>query len=279
MNPKTLFSFFPKWRTLARRALPFLLPATVFALWLYITGTTVTETNVNGETFETPLINPLFLPHPLTVLAGFGELWRDQLWLDFRISTITVLRGYVAGATIGFTTGAACGLSRNVESALAPTFNTLRQVPGLAWLPLLILWFGAGASGKTVLIGLAVFFPVFLNTLQAIRGVGHEYIEVGHIFGYGRLGLLRRIVLPAALPGIFVGLRYGAGVAWAVLVVAEMLGARRGLGFLLMRSQEMMHTNHLFVLIFLIGGVGFSLDYALRRVERHLLRWKRGFEG
>ncbi|MDR1817038.1 MAG: ABC transporter permease [Puniceicoccales bacterium] len=248
-------------------AAPFLVPAVLLAVWFLLTAGTK------------PAVNPLFLPPPATVLAGFGELWRDDLAGDFAASAITVLRGYICGVLVGLTTGAACGLSRLTERVLTPTLNTFRQVPGLAWLPLMILWFGAGTGGKTVLIGLAVFFPVFLNTLQGIRGVPAEYIEVGRVFGFGKLELLLRVVAPAALPGVFVGLRYGAGIAWAVLVVAEMLGARRGLGFLLMRSQELMHTHHLFALIFIIGGVGFSIDFGLRRLERHLLRWKRGFEG
>jgi sulfonate transport system permease protein len=152
-------------------------------------------------------------------------------------------------------------------------------VPPLAWLPLIILWIGAGDLAKTIIIGKSVFFPVFLNTLQAIRGTSREYIEVGHIFAYNRWRLLWRIVIPSALPGIFVGLRFGAGISWAVLIVAEMLGARRGLGFILMRSQELLHSDQLFVIITIIGFVGFVIDVGLRRLEKHLLRWKRGYEG
>ncbi|MDR2863941.1 MAG: ABC transporter permease, partial [Puniceicoccales bacterium] len=155
----------------------------------------------------------------------------------------------------------------------------IRQVPPMAWLPLIVLWIGAGDLAKTIIIGKAVFFPVFLNTLQGIRGTSREYIEVGHIFAYNRWRLLWRIVLPSALPSIFVGLRFGAGVSWAVLIMAEMLGARRGLGFILIRSQELMHSDQLFVIITIIGLVGFIIDVGLRRLEKHLLRWKRGYEG
>jgi sulfonate transport system permease protein len=90
---------------------------------------------------------------------------------------------------------------------------------------------------------------------------------------------LWRIVLPAALPSIFVGLRYGAGLAWAFMIFAEMLGARRGIGFVLMRAQELMHSDQLFVLIIIIGGIGFAIDAGLRGIEKYLLRWKRGYEG
>ncbi|EIP96714.1 ABC-type nitrate/sulfonate/bicarbonate transport system, permease component [Opitutaceae bacterium TAV1] len=226
------------------------------------------------------LVERIFLPTPASVGEAFLKLLlKDNLLGDFRISSITVLKGFSVGAIIGLATGMATGLSRTVEDLLGPLLNGIRQVPTLAWLPLIILWMGAGDLGKNVLIAKAVFFPVFLNTLQGIRGTPREYIEVGRIFAYGRLRLLRRIVLPAALPAIFVGLRFGAGISWAVLIVAEMLGARRGLGFLIMRAQELLHSDQLFVLIVLIGVVGFTIDVVLRRIEARLLRWKRGFEG
>lgn len=226
------------------------------------------------------LVERIFLPTPASVGEAFVKLLlKDNLLNDFQISAITVLKGFGVGAGIGLALGMATGLSRTVEDLLGPLLNAIRQVPTLAWLPLIILWMGAGDLGKNVLIAKAVFFPVFLNTLQGIRGTSREYIEVGQIFAYGRLRLLRRIVLPAALPGIFVGLRFGAGISWAVLIVAEMLGARRGLGFLIMRAQELLHSDQLFVLIIIIGIVGFSIDVGLRRIEARLLRWKRGFEG
>jgi sulfonate transport system permease protein len=226
------------------------------------------------------LVERIFLPAPASVGEAFVKLLvKDDLLNDFRISAATVLKGFGVGASIGLAVGMATGLSRTVEALLGPTLNAIRQVPTLAWLPLIILWMGAGDLGKNVLIAKAVFFPVFLNTLQGIRGTPREYIEVGRIFACGRLRLLRRIVLPSALPGIFVGLRFGAGISWAVLIVAEMLGARRGLGFLIMRAQELLHSDQLFVLIIIIGVVGFAIDVGLRRVEARLLRWKRGFEG
>ena len=179
----------------------------------------------------------------------------------------------------GLLIGIATGLSKTVERLLGPTLNSIRQVPPLAWLPLVILWVGIGSLAKAVIIGKTVFFPVFLNTLQGIRGVAKEYIEVARVFEYGKVRLLQKVILPAALPSIFVGLRYGAGLAWAFVIAAEMVGGRFGLGYLLMRSQELLLTDQLFVVIVIIGAVGFAVDVSLRRVETNLLRWKRGFEG
>jgi sulfonate transport system permease protein len=225
-------------------------------------------------------VKPLFLPSPQEVVASFYDMLVNQgLLTDFQVSATAVLQGFFLGGLLGLFTGIAAGLSKNVERFLGPTLNSLRQVPTLAWLPLIVLWIGAGTFAKSVVIGKTVFFPVFLNTLQGIRGVSKEYVEVARIFEYNRSLLLRKVILPAALPSIFVGVRYGAGLAWAFVIAAEMLGGRYGLGYLLMRSQELLLTGQLFVVIIVIGTVGFGVDIGLRRVESSLLRWKKGFEG
>jgi sulfonate transport system permease protein len=225
-------------------------------------------------------VKPIFLPSPWSVIWTFWDLlFHDRLLADFETSAVVVLEGFSLGTVVGLGTGIATGLSKTVEKILGPTLNSIRQVPPLAWLPLIILWVGAGNVGKVVVVSKVVFFPVFLNTLQGIRGVSKEYIEVGRIFGYTPAQLTRRIILPAALPSIFVGVRYGAGMAWAMLIAAEMLSGQYGLGFLLARAQELLLTKQLFVVIVIIGLVGFAVDYALRMLEARLLRWKQGFEG
>jgi sulfonate transport system permease protein len=225
-------------------------------------------------------IDPLFLPTPLSVVKAFYELLvKDRLLLDLRVSGLTVLEGFSIGAGLGLLAGVAAGLSSTFEKLIGSLLNSIRQVPPLAFLPLIILWAGAGNTGKIVVISKAVFFPVFMNTLQGIRSVAREYIEVGKVFEYPPVRLLQKVILPAALPSIFVGVRYGAGLAWAMIIAAEMLGGRRGLGYLLTRANELLLTDQLFLVIFLIGLIGFAVDIGLRRLERRLLRWKRGFEG
>jgi sulfonate transport system permease protein len=203
----------------------------------------------------------------------------QDMFTDFRFSAQEVLEGFLMGAAGGLLVGIASGLSKTVERFLGPTLNSVRQVPPLAWLPLIVLWIGMGTFAKSLMIGKAVFFPVFLNTLQGIRGVSKDYIEVGRVFEYNRALLLRKVILPAALPSIFIGLRYGAGLAWAFVIAADMLGGRYGLGYLLLRSQEMLLTSQVFVVIVVIGAVGFAVDAGLRRLESGLLRWRKGFEG
>jgi sulfonate transport system permease protein len=225
-------------------------------------------------------VKPIFLPSPWSVVTAFKEMLVEEgLLTDFRVSAVIVIEGFSIGAGFGLLAGVGAGLSKTVEKLLGPMLNSIRQVPPLAWLPLIVLWVGIGPLAKGVMIGKAVFFPVFLNTLQGIRGVSKDYVEVARIFEYNQLTLLRKVVIPAALPSIFVGLRYGAGLAWAVVIAAEMLSGKLGLGYLLMRSQELLLTQQLFVIIVIIGGVGFSVDVVLRRVESNLLRWKKGFEG
>jgi sulfonate transport system permease protein len=140
---------------------------------------------------------------------------------------------------------------------------------------LIILWVGIGDVGKLVVIAKSVFFPVFLNTLQGIRSVSKEYIEVAQVYEFTRFQLLQRVVFPAALPTIFVGVRFGAGLAWAMIVAAEMLSGRHGLGFLLQQAQDLMMTEQVFVVIIVIGVVGYLVDVLLKEAERHLLKWKK----
>ena len=225
-------------------------------------------------------IDPLFLPTPWSVVKAFYDLLtKDRLLQDLNVSGVTVLEGFLIGASLGLLLGVFAGLSSTFEKLTSSALNSIRQVPPLAFLPLIILWAGAGNAGKLVVISKAVFFPVFMNTLQGIRAVAKEYVEVGKIFEYSRVRLLRKVILPAALPSIFVGVRYGAGLAWAMIIAAEMLGGRRGLGYLLTRSQELLLTEQLFMVIIIIGAIGFLVDLGLRGLEQRMVRWKRGFEG
>jgi len=225
-------------------------------------------------------IKPVFLPSPQRTLESFFEmLLEGRLVADFLASLRIVVSGFAVGAAAGLVFGAYCGLSRFVARLLTPTLDAFRQIPPMAWLPLVILWVGVGDLAKTVVIAKVVFFPVFLNTLQGIRGVSREYVEVGRVLCLTRWQFTRRVILPGALPSILTGIRYGAGLSWALLVAAEMLAGLQGLGFLVWRAQELLMTDQLFVSIIIIGLFGLLLDRGLARVERRFLRWKQGFAG
>jgi sulfonate transport system permease protein len=223
---------------------------------------------------------PILLPSPGKVFwAAETMLLQGTLIKDFLDSVNLVLQGFFYGGFLGLAVGAFCGLNKTVERFFSPTFDAVRQVPPIAILPLLILWLGIGTFAKVVLITKVVFFPVFLNTLQGIRGVQKEYVEVGRVYKLTRWQFTRWIIIPGALPSILVGLRYGAGLAWSLVVAVEIISGHTGLGYLIWRGQELLFTDQMFVAIFIIAAFGFALDRSLRSLERRLLRWKQGYTG
>src|SRR5262249_55947858 len=146
-------------------------------------------------------------------------------------------------------------LSPAVERFFGPTLDGIRHIPGIAWLPLIVLWLGIGAPAKIVVIAKSVFFPVFLNTLQGIRGVDRNYVELARVLTLTRSQLVRRVIIPGAMPSILVGLRYAASLAWALVVVAEGLSGMEGIGFLIFRAQALLMTDQLLVCMVVIGIV------------------------
>ncbi|AHF93253.1 ABC transporter permease [Opitutaceae bacterium TAV5] len=246
--------------------LPVILPIVILAAWQLAT------TNV--------WVPPIMLPSPVRVFNTARDLFADGiLFNDFITSITIVIQGFAWGSSIGLVLGAWAGLSRHVERFFGPTLDALRSVPPLAILPLIILWAGVGDLGKVIVISKTVFFPVFLNTVQGIRSVQKEYVEVGHVFRLTRWQFVRKIIVPGALPSILVGVRFAAGLSWAMIIAAEMLSGHEGLGYLIQRAQDLLFTDQMFVAIFVIAAFGLGLDLILRRIERRLLRWKQGYVG
>lgn len=222
----------------------------------------------------------VFLPSPAATVEAFWKmLTKQNLHLDFLASLSIVGQAFIYGSVAAVALGIAAGLSRKVEQFFGPTFDTIRHIPGIAWLPLIVLWLGIGAPAKILVIAKSVFFPVFLNTLQGIRSVEKNYIELGKVLTLTRWQLVRRVVLPSAVPSIMVSLRYSAGLAWALVVVAEGLSGLEGIGFLIFRAQGLLLTDQLLVCMVIIGAVGFSIDRLMFLLQRHVLRWKQGFDG
>jgi sulfonate transport system permease protein len=225
-------------------------------------------------------VKPIFLPAPEKTVAAFFAMMTKQDFLSDILASIEVVsQGFLYGAVLGIVIGGAAGLSRTVQRFLGPTFDSIRQIPAIAWLPLVVLWLGIGPLAKIVIITKVVFFPVFLNTLQGIRGVPKEYIDLAEVLTLRRWQFIRRIIIPSATPSILVGVRYGAGLAWAMVVVAEGLSGMQGIGYLIFRAQALLLTDQLLVCMVVIGLVGFVIDRAMLLLERYLLRWKQGFEG
>jgi len=220
------------------------------------------------------------LPAPTKVAAALIKIAKDgTLPKDFEVSAFRVLKGYLWGAAIGLVIGVSCGLSKFMERLVSPLVDAIRQIPLLAWIPLIVLWFGIGETSKTIIIAKSVFIPIFLNSFAGIRGVPREYIEVAQVleFSYGKL--LFRLILPSTLPSIFTGLRLGAGFAWMAVVAAEMLGGITGLGYGLLRARDYLESDILIGLMLVIGVVGLILDRLLRLLESRVLHWRKAYNG
>ena len=215
------------------------------------------------------------LPAPSKVLATIGELARTgELWGHIGITLARVGAGFVLGAALATVLGAATGYSRRLFQLLDPLLQGVRNIPSLAWVPLFILWMGIYETSKVVLIAVGVFFPVYLNLMSGVQGVDRKLVEVGRVYRLSSGQLVRRVFLPATLPAYFVGLRSGLGLGWMFVVAAEIMGASKGLGFLLVDGQMTGRPQTILASILLFAVLGQVTDAALAALSRRLLRWQ-----
>jgi sulfonate transport system permease protein len=219
------------------------------------------------------------LPAPTDVLAAgwklllSGELVRN-IWISFRRAIV----GFAIGGAFGFTLGLANGLSRSSERILDSTLQMVRNIPHLAMIPLVILWFGIGEEAKLFLVALGVFFPIYINTQHGIRTVDPQLVEMGQTYGMSPLTLFRRVILPGALPSIFVGLRYGLGIMWLTLIVAETIAASSGIGYMAMQAREFLLVDVVVLSIVIYALLGKLADSSARLLERLCLAWHPAFQ-
>lgn len=219
-------------------------------------------------------------PAPSEVVdAGWELISTGELWRHLLASTRRVAIGLTVGIAIGLVLGAAAGLLRVAEDIVNAPIQVLRMMPALALVPVFIIWFGIGDSFKIALIIVAPIFPIYLNVLAGIRGVDRRLVEAAQSLGLGRIELVRRIILPAALPQIFVGLRQALGIGWLALVVAEMQTTPVGLGFLMNDAKEFLRTDQIFLVLVIYAILGLLTDVFVRILEHRFLAWRNGFEG
>ncbi|WP_460123232.1 ABC transporter permease [Pseudomonas sp. S2_C03] len=219
------------------------------------------------------------MPAPSEIALTLGDLAEGPLWKHISASLLRVLLGFAIGASLALVFAAWVGLSREAEAWLEPTFAGLRSIPSLAWVPLLLLWLGIDETSKIVLIAIGAFFPVYLNGVAAIRNIDRKLVEVGQMYGFSHLRLVRRILLPAALPGLFTGLRSGLSLAWMFLVAAELIAATRGLGYLLSDGRETSRPDIVLAAIIVLALLGKLSDGLLAGLEKRLLTWRDTFNG
>jgi sulfonate transport system permease protein len=225
-------------------------------------------------------IKPYLLPPPSAVVTTLWELaLNGTLAKHVQASVMRWVIGFILGGGLGLLLGSWVGLSRGAERGLDTSVQMLRTVPFLAMAPLLIIWLGLDEAPKITLVGLAAFFPLYINTFAGIRNVDRKLIEVGQVYRLSRIEMLTRVIIPAALPAVFTGVRYGLGVAWLALVVAELMGATRGLGFMLVEGREFVRIDIIVGGIILFSLVGKIVDTFVRILEGRFLRWRDTFTG
>lgn len=225
-------------------------------------------------------VNTLLLPPPSRVLLTLGQAALDgSLWVNLGYSVRRWIIGFAFGGGVGLLLGALNGLSLRSENFTDTTVQMLRTVPFMGLTPLLVMWFGLGETPKEILIAVASFFPVYVNTLAGVRNVNKGLVEVGQSFQLSQAELLYRVILPAALPEILTGIRYSLGIAWLALVIAELMAAESGIGFWLMQGREAVRVDIVLASLVVFSVAGKFMDAALRLVERRVLHWRNAFSG
>ena len=249
----------------ADNIVPWILPIAIVAIWQIACTTGYVSSRV--------------IPAPSDVaLAAWKSLRSGELEKNVWVSFWRASVGFVIGGGIGFAFGLANGLSQLSDRLTDTTLQMIRNVPHLAMIPLVILWFGIDESAKLFLVALGVFFPIYLNTLHGIRTADPQLIEMGRIYGMSRGELFWRIIFPGALPSIFVGLRFALGIMWLTLIVAETIAASSGLGYMAMQAREFMLIDVVVLSILIYALLGKLADSASRALERLTLSWHPAFQ-
>ena len=248
----------------SQRAVPWLVPVAVLALWQLAS--------------QVGLLSTRILPEPWAVVKAFwalavtGEMW-GHVWT----STWRAVSGFAIGGSLALSLGLLTGSLRWAETLLDSSLQMVRNIPPLALIPLVILWFGIDESAKLFLVSIGVFFPIYLNTFHGIRGVDKGLIEMARSYGLSGWQLYRQVVLPGALPQILVGVRFSLGFMWVILIVAETISAQAGIGYMTMNAREFLQTDIVLVGILLYALLGKLADVLAKGLESWWLPWHAGY--
>jgi sulfonate transport system permease protein len=249
-----------------RRRLAWVGPSALLLLW--------TVSSATG------LLDPRILSEPWTVVATAGELIADgRLQENLAISAQRAGLGLFFGILVGAALALLAGLSRVGEALIDGPVQIKRAIPGLALIPLLILWFGIDETMKVLTITLGVFVPVYLQTHAGLRGIDLRFVELAQTVGLSRAGFIRKVVLPGALPGFFLGLRFAVTGAWVSLVVVEQINATSGIGYMMELARTYGQTNIIVLGLAVYGILGLLSDGIVRFIERKALSWQRTLAG
>lgn len=220
------------------------------------------------------LVDPFFLPPPTGIL---GSMWSlalsGELFRHMGISLYRALGGYFLASALGLGFGVLICWSRRAEDVLDPVFELLRPVSTLGLVPLMIIWFGIGNGSKIAIVLKACFFPILLNTVAGIKGVNLKLIHAARSLGASEYQIWTKVILPAALPVIFTGMRISTAISMMAIVGVEMLAADSGLGFMIIDAQRVFDTARMFVGIITLSVLGFCMDCAARTLQKRFVGW------
>jgi sulfonate transport system permease protein len=225
------------------------------------------------------ILAPDKLSPPSDVLAAGIRLTADgTLGLHLLTSLIRAFTGLAIGGVLGLALGALAGLLRLGDDLVDPTMQMARMLPHLGLVPLLLIWVGIGEPLKISLVALGAFFPIYLNTYTGIRDIDERLVEAARTCGLGALARIRHVVLPGALPSLFLGVRLAFGAGWLSLVVGEQVNAQTGIGFMMMEAREFNQTDVVVLGLLIYALLGMLSDFGLRAAERKALAWRRGLQ-
>lgn len=225
------------------------------------------------------LVKPLFVPSPQAVVQKFITIWTEgftgtPMWQHVLISAGRVFGAFLLACLIGIPLGLAMGMSPAVRGIFDPPIEFYRPIPPLAYLPLMIIWFGIGETSKVLLIFLSVFAPVALGARAGVKSAAIEQIHAAYSFGASRWQVMRHVILPSALPEILTAMRIGIGFGWTTLVAAEMVAATQGIGYMVLSASQFLQTSTVIMGIFVIAAIAYGFDMLMRALERRLVPWK-----
>lgn len=224
-------------------------------------------------------LNSDVLPGPLQVLDSGGRLLMDgTLAYNTLISLRRVLVGFCIGVGIGVALGFLVGLSWLASRTIYVFIEMLRPVPGIAWLPLAVLWLGLGEGSKYFLVAIGVFFPVFVGTVRGMRQTDPIHVRSAQALGASRWQIIRDVIFPSALPEILTGQRVGLSLGFIYMVAAELIGGQSGLGYMISYARIAGQPNHIYVGVLVIGALSLALGALQTQIDRHALRWHFGLE-
>lgn len=214
------------------------------------------------------------LPPPSIIFTVLVDLIKSgEIFTNLGISIVRVAEGFIIGATLGVVIGVQVALVKKLRTAVSLIFGLLRPIPVIAWIPVLILWMGIDEGSKITVIAIGSFWTVLVNVVQGIRNVDKKYLEVATILEKDQKTLLMKVVLPAALPAIFTGVRVGIDVAWRSVVAAELIAASSGIGYMIMYARELSQIDVVLIGVLSIGVTGIIIEQLLKLLEKRLLKW------